>query len=171
MELNKLPIDIAPEMTDGLGPDEEGWATWYPIDSTITDEDIKELELIIGHNLPASYKVFLKHKHFYEMHIDEAEFGGYEIREWKANFTKTIYNGWPRQLLIDKRYIPLATWSDWGALCFDTNVRVEDGEYPVVLWDHEASDEYTPLSDNFQEALIKLDRLHEEHRNLKIVII
>lgn len=165
MEMNKLPTDIAPEMADRSGPDEEGWTTWYPIASTVTDEDIQELELIIGQNLPASYKIFLKHKHFYELHINEAEFGGHEIREWKANFTEAIYNGWPRHLLVDRGYIPFAKWSDWGALCFNTNINVEDYEYPVVLWDHDAAAEYAPFSDNFKEALIKLDKLNETRRN------
>lgn len=165
--LNKIPGNVDPEMTDDAGPDEEGWTTWYPIASTVTDEEINIVENSLGYTLPSGYKVFLKHKHFYELHINEAEFGCHDIKGWKTNFTEAIFNGWPREYLIDKGYIPFAIWSDWGALCFNTNQPISDNDYAVILWDHEASVEYQPFSSNFQEALIKLDKLHAQHSQSK----
>jgi hypothetical protein len=67
------------------------------------------------------------------------------------------FDGYPREFLIDQGYIPFADWSDWGMLCFDTNRRDTNYEYPIVLWDHERWDEYEPFSDNFSELLLKLD--------------
>lgn len=60
--LNRSPQDIEPEMADPAGPDDEGWTTWYPIDSTVTDEEIAQIEATIGYSLPPSYHVFLKHR-------------------------------------------------------------------------------------------------------------
>jgi len=163
MGLNKMPVGVEPEMADTAGEDEEGYTTWYPINSTITDEEIGELEVALGHALPPSYKVFLKHKHFYEIYIDEAHFDKQEIRGWKTNLTRKTFDSWPQELLINKGYLPFVRWSDWGELCFDTNRASIDNEYPVILWDHDDWLIFKPFSDNFQEALTKLDRLSEEN--------
>jgi len=163
MGLNRSPRDIEPEMADAEGPDEEGWTTWYPITSTATDDEIENIERTIGHALPPSYKVFLKHKHFYELHIAEAEFDDQEIRGWKASLVNMAFNEWAPELLIKKGYIPFANWSDWGMLCFDTNHPVEDNEYPVILWDHDDWANYQPFSEGFQQLLEKLDGQSEEN--------
>lgn len=163
MGLNKTPVDVEPEMADASGEDEEGYTTWYPIDSTVTDEDIGALEVTLGHALPPSYKVFLKHKHFYEFYIDEAHFTNQQIRGWKTNLTKKAFNSWPQELLINKGYLPFVRWSDWGELCFDTNQNVKDNEYPVILWDHDDWLVFKPFSENFEKTLIKLDRLSDQN--------
>lgn len=156
--LNKLPVQIEIEMANPNEPmDEEGWQKWYPIDSTVTNSEIAGLEEQLKFRLPESYKIFLQHKHFYELYISDACFSGQEIREWKLHFFQRVFNGFPRELLIDKGYMPFADWSDWGQLCFDTNSSASENEYPIVRWDHDRWNEYEFFSENFQSLLLKLD--------------
>lgn len=156
--LNSLPQKIELKMTNpDEEPNEEGWQKWYPIDSTITDTEIEELETQLNFQLPSSYKTYLKYKHFYELYISEARFSGQEIKGWRRYLVDMAFDGYPRELLIDKGYIPFADWSDWGVLCFDTNQPNSDFEYPVVLWDHERCDTFESYSENFTKLLLTLD--------------
>ena len=160
--VNILPGKIEPEMANPNDPmNDEGWQKWYPIDSTVTDAEIEELETQLKFRLPSDYKIFLKHKYFYELYIYEARFSGHIIRRWKHQLIDKAFDGYPREFLIDKGYIPFADWNDWGQLCFDTNNQKTANEYPVVLWDHERWDEFEPYSDNFESLLVKLDKLSE----------
>lgn len=165
-ELNVLPVAIEPEMAKSGEPmNAAGWHKWYPVESSVSDDEISAVESQLKFNLPRSYKTLLKHTHFYELIIDEARFSGQEIRKWKKHLVDRAFNGYPRELLIDKGYIPFADWSDWGLLCFDTSISVVDNEYPVVLWDHERWDQFDLFSDNFQSLLVKLDQLSEKNGN------
>ena len=155
-ELNTLPIDIEPEMKDlNQGKDEE-WKTWFPIHSKVTDIEIEEIENRIGHKLPDDYKIFLKHKHFYELQISEASFCEHPVNHWSASLSEMIFNGYPRELLLDKGFIPFANWSDWGLLCFDTNRNKDNRNYPVVLWDHETANKFQNKSNDFYELITNL---------------
>ena len=69
-----------------------------------------------------------------------------------------IFEGYPREFLIDKGYLPIASWSDWGLLCFDTNTGDGSADYPVVLWDHDGARTVTPLYNNFTDLLRSLDQ-------------
>ena len=68
-----------------------------------------------------------------------------------------IFNEYPRELLLDKGKIPFANWSDWGLLCFDTNNKHTNNEYPIVLWDHEMFDEFEPKYINFEAMINELN--------------
>lgn len=158
--LNKRPGKLEPEMS--AGTDADGWTTWFPIPSKVTDEEIQDFEQQIGYPLPEDFKRLLKHKHFYDLHISEADFT-LPVNTWRYALASMIDNGYPREFLIDKGYLPFITWSDWGMLCFDTNRDVGHHDYPVVLWDHEAAHKVTPFSDNFSELMTRLD-LEESDR-------
>ncbi|HEV8512419.1 MAG TPA: SMI1/KNR4 family protein, partial [Cyclobacteriaceae bacterium] len=119
IELNKLPIQIEIEMSDPNQDKTEEWRIWHPIDSKVTDSEIEEIQDRIGHKLPDDYKTFLKHKHFYELHISQVSFCRHPVNTWRAQLTKMIFEGYPTEYLIEKGYIPFADWSDWGLLCFD----------------------------------------------------
>jgi len=160
--LNALPCKIETEMAKANEPiGNEGWQKWYPIESTASDSEIEALETQLNYKLPTSYKDFLKHKHFYELYISEARFSGQEIRNWRRHLIDMAFDGYPKEFLIDKGYIPFAVWSDWGLLCFDTNKPAKENEYPIVLWDHERWDEFEEYSDNFENLISKLDKLSE----------
>jgi hypothetical protein len=157
LQLNKLPTHIETEMADPNQVGIEEWRTWIPIKSKVTDEEIKDFEEHIGHKLPDSYKVFLKHKHFYDLQISEVSFCSHPVNIWRSKQTDRIFDGYPREFLIDKGYLPFADWSDWGLLCFDTNRHKGDFNYPIVLWDHEIAHEVKDEYDDFLDMLTKID--------------
>lgn len=153
--LNKRPGEIDPEMA-GV-KDKEGWTEWFPIDSKVTDGEIEDFEEQIGYPFPADYKLLLKHKHFYELNISEANFT-HPVNTWRRAHIGLIYEGYPQEFLIDKGYLPIAGWSDWGVLCLDTNVDDGSHDYPIVLWDHEMARKVTPVNRNFRELMSRLDQ-------------
>jgi len=162
--INNHPIPIEDEMADPLQDKTEEWRTWFPITSSVTDFEIEDFEKQIGRMLPEDYKILLKHKHFYDLHISEASFCAHPIHTWKARQVEFIFNGYPKEFLIEKGFMPFADWSDWGLLCFDTNRNKENSNYPIVLWDHEISDEVQDQYKDFYDLLIKLD-LQDKQEN------
>lgn len=161
-DINSLPGKIEPEMRPSGHDDQKEWQKWIPIPSRVIDEEITEFEGRIGHKLPSDYIRFLKHKHFYELAIAEATFCSHPVNTWRASLTEMVYNGYPREFLIDKGYIPFANWSDWGYLCFDTNRNFLSADYPIVLWDHETADQVDDFSSDFKTLLKKLDKADKE---------
>lgn len=157
-EFNKYPGEIAAEMTDPAYASQDGWGTWFPIDSTVTARDIESFEVQLGHKLPEDYKTFLRHKHFYELHISEASFCSHPVHTWLEHQHKMIFHGWPTEELIERGYIPFADWSDWGLLCFNVNSHFEENDYSIVLWDHDDRDEVKKVAYNFKDLLIRLDK-------------
>ncbi|AEV33490.1 putative glucan synthasis protein [Owenweeksia hongkongensis DSM 17368] len=164
LDLNSRPIKIEPEMADKNADQYQEWNKWFPIKSTVTDKELQELEKEIGYKLPDSYKSFLKHKHFYEFYIAECSFCSHPVNTWRVELMKMIFNDYPSENLIETGRIPFASWSDWGLLCFDTTLKCENFEYPIVLWDHEVYDEFQLQYENFENMMIELAQEHEEQR-------
>lgn len=158
MGINQLPVQIETEMSDLNQDMSEEWRTWFPVNSKITDEEINDIENRIGYEFPEDYKTFLKHKHFYELQISEISFCEHPVNSWRASLTEMIFDGYPKEFLIDKGYIPFANWSDWGMLCFDTNKNQNDKNYPIVLWDHELADEVQYQYEDFYDMIEKIDQ-------------
>jgi hypothetical protein len=156
--LNKLPMPIQPEMADSTQNPQEEWRVWFPIASQVTNEEIADHEEYIGYTYPDSYKAFLKHKHFYDLQIAEVGFCRHPVHVWRGELSGMIYEGYPREFLIDRGLIPFASYSDWGMVCFDTSKRLENGEYLIILWDHERAYESEPLHNSFLELLIGSDK-------------
>ena len=157
LQLNKLPTKIVTEMADPNQDENEEWRIWNPVKSQVTDIEIEEFESRLGHKLPKSYIKFLKYKHFYELQISECSFCEHPLGIWRASLSEMIFNEYPRELLLDKGKIPFANWSDWGLLCFDTNNKHTNNEYPIVLWDHEMFDEFEPKYINFEAMINELN--------------
>jgi hypothetical protein len=162
--INKTPQKIQTEMSDLNQEPEEEWRIWFPIDSKVTEEEIFDFEKTLGHKLPTDYKLFLKYKHFYELYIDQASFGEHPINSWRYSLNTMIFDGYPREFLIDKGYIPFANWSDWGLLCFDTTKNNTDN-YPIVLWDHEVFDGFQLIANDFESLIIYLDNEATKNSN------
>src|ERR1051326_5141170 len=74
--------EMPPEMYDTSRAPHQDWKPWKAIPSTVTDEDLDDLETQTGLEFPPLYRTFLKYKHF------------------------------------------------------DTKVKLDDGDHPVVFWDH-----------------------------------
>ena len=164
-ELNTLPIQIVPEMSDPNQDKNSEWQIWHPVASTVTDADIEVFERRIGHQFPTSYKRFLQYKHFYELQIGSCSFCEHPFGIWHASLATMIFDGDPREFLIDKGRIPFANWSDWGLLCFDTTAQCEANDYPIVLWDHEDAGQFEFQFSNFETMLFELDQEEKENRD------
>ena len=166
LELNTLPAKlIEPEMSDPKQDTAKEWKTWFPVNSKVTDIEIHALENEIGFKLPKSYQSFLKYKHFYELTIGDVSFCAHIINSWQKSLREMIFNGYPREFLVDKGFIPFANYSDWGLLCFNTAKKDSDNEYEIILWDHERWDEVEFKYNNFTEMLIALDAEDDAFRN------
>lgn len=163
LELNALPQEIAPEMLSEKESEDEDWYFWLPIKSQVTNQEITEIEERIGYKLPEDYKFFLKYKHFYELPISEAYFCEHPVNTWRNSLSEMVFSTYSRVFMIDKGYIPFASWSDWGYLCFDTNRKSESHNYPVVLWDHEDAENFQEYANDFYDLLIKLQE--KENKN------
>ncbi|KAF2081961.1 SMI1/KNR4 family protein [Flavobacterium sharifuzzamanii] len=150
---NILPQKIELEMADPNQDNSEEWKTWFPVASTVTDDEIEELQNQIGCEFPEDYKMFLKYKHFYELHISEASFFEHPINSWKMSLVEKIFHEHLKDDLIDNGLIPFAMWEDWGYLCFDTNRNNGDNNYPVVLWDHEFPDQVNDKYEDFYDFI------------------
>lgn len=83
-EVNKLPCDIEAEMLAPVQTDDE-WKTWLPVKSTVTDTELEIFEAETGFVFPEDFKIFLKHKHFYELQISEVSFCSHPINLWRAS--------------------------------------------------------------------------------------
>ncbi|WP_175620575.1 SMI1/KNR4 family protein [Chryseobacterium schmidteae] len=158
MGINQLPRQIETEMSDLNQDMSEEWRTWFPVNSKVTDEEINEIENRIGYEFPEDYKTFLKHKHFYELQISEVSFCEHPVNTWNTSLKEMIFDGYPKEFLIDKGYIPFANWSDWGMLCFDTNKNQDDKNYPIVLWDHELANEVQYQYEDFYDMIEKINQ-------------
>jgi SMI1-KNR4 cell-wall len=155
---NKIMGQPELEMVDPNQDANDELKTWFPIKSRVTDSDIGELETQIGHKLPIDYKVFLKHKHFYKLHISECAFQRHEINSWKTIFVENVFNGPDPEYLIEKGYLPFADHLNFGGVfCFDTNQNTGDNNYPIVLWDSEEYEDVRYEDRDFYGFLVKLD--------------
>ncbi|MEP6928623.1 MAG: SMI1/KNR4 family protein [Flavobacterium sp.] len=150
---NVLPGNIEIEMADPNQDKKEEWRTWFPVASKVTDDEIEEFENQLGCKYPEDYKIFLKHKHFYELYILEASFFSHPINNWRESLAEMIFHENLKEDLIEKGYVPFANWSDWGLLCFDTNRNKEDNNYPIVLWDNAWPDEVEDKYNNFYDFI------------------
>jgi hypothetical protein len=161
--LNMLPHKYAE--SEMCNPDDTTteWRTWSPVASKVTDAEIQSLENDIGYSFPGSYKIFLKHKHFYELMIADVSFASHIINTWQKGIREMVFEGYPREFLIDKGLIPFANYSDWGLLCFNTAKKTAENEYEIVLWDHERWDEVEFKYENFTAMMLALDA--EEKNN------
>ena len=154
-------MDVIPsEMVDKGELEDIENTYWKPIDSTLGDDDISAFESVLGHRLPLSYIIFLKHKHFFNLDIGSCWFCPHPLNYWSKPLHEMIFDGWPKDWLLDKGRLPFANWEDWGLLCFDVSKGLVDGEYPVILWDHDRPEEVKPMSDNFKSLLQFLDNNH-----------
>lgn len=143
------------EMIDNSIPRENDWIGWRPIKSDISDQELDELEVKIGKELPHSFRHLLKYKYFYELEMEDRSFSlfgnlpGRTIRGLEDG----ILNSWDPDYLIELGYIYFADFHDYGLLCFDANCIEENNEYPIVFFDHEDLTTVHQYARNFQDLL------------------
>jgi hypothetical protein len=147
--------------------DDEGYSFWLPIKSTITDKEISDLEILLRHKLPDSFKYFLKQRHFMELRLGQnVNFFSILPNQLTLKFKDIIDKFY--WTLLDRNYLPFANYGDWGVLCFNANKKVLDNDYEIVILDHD--DEYQKPqfhADNFLKMFGLFDKqLDEKIKNV-----
>ncbi|MFC6999511.1 SMI1/KNR4 family protein [Rufibacter roseus] len=131
---------------------------WKPINSTVTDVEIKKLENYFGHELPTAYKNFLKHRHFLELQLGEYGVSFFKsipeklVSDTKEEIEEYYWN------LIERNYLPFAQLSDYGVVAFNANKESTENDYPIVTLTHE--DEYEETEEyaaNFEGMFKEFD--------------
>ena len=129
--------DVPAAMKDGASEAGDPFVKWKPIPSQVTEENIQQLEKLMKHPLPVSYKTLLQYQHFVEMTVGEEE----------VSFFRNLPNNWLNELretivdydefggLLDRHLLPIADFGEDGVVCFDANAPAPDFEYPLVRLD------------------------------------
>jgi hypothetical protein len=128
---------VAPEMNDATKKSSGKWSTWKPVKSTVTDEDLNDLEEFLELKFPPVYRQFLKTSHFYGLTEHGVDFGRHPIDNWRDVLTD-LYSAASPEHTVAVGLIPFAREcfaADSGYVCFDTRARANDGDCPVVYWD------------------------------------
>ncbi len=130
--------DMPRAMQDTSRMQTDDWRPWKPVQSTVTDEQLDSLEESIQLRFPPSYRAFLKYRHFYRLTEGGVRFEQHVIGRWEDTLLDA-YDSWDPELIVGAGLIPFGSESfmDAGPVCFDTRNRLQDGECPVVFWDHE----------------------------------
>lgn len=126
-------------LIDSSKPIQEDSIAWKAIDSLISNQETEQVEAELKVRLPDSYKYYLQYKNFYELaHLTDVwMFCPLIPQVWQTKIKQAAFNQYRRGYLYEKGLVPFADCSDWGAVCFNTNVKQDDGEYEIVIWDHE----------------------------------
>ncbi|GED15297.1 SMI1/KNR4 family protein [Aneurinibacillus migulanus] len=141
----RLPIKTDPE--DGGVPlsmvngevDEEGYVEWKMLPSTVTGEEVTEIEKSLPAPFPPLFRAYLTTRFVLDMQVVNPPYF-FMFPELPADnpfrditFTLQAWN-----LLLTTGYIPFAEYQDgWGPVCFDTKQQTADGDYAIVWFDHE----------------------------------
>jgi hypothetical protein len=135
-----------------------GTKYWKATESTITDEEIDQLETYYRHKLPISYKYFLKYRHFIELYL-----GQHNIAFFK-NLPGTLLSDTKKEIenyytdFIEANYLPFARMQDFGVLCFRAVQNTPNFDYEVVCFqdwnDHSSPKLY---SKNFETMFFEFE--------------
>lgn len=162
--LERMRKDVFPMMTfydnfpqemvdESIECEDQGYFGWKPIPSTISNDEIAQLESDLNCKLPKSYKVFLQYLHFAELYLDDIAIG----------FPKNLPSQLPQLLkerneyydgeLVNNGYFQFADFHDYGLLVFDTNKPIVDNEFEVLYIDHEEFEDKFLYAKNFTELM------------------
>ncbi len=128
--------DMPEVMRDPDHPPTEDWIPWQPIPSTVSDQDIAELEAHFGGTLPPAYVAFLRYVHFVELTEIGIRFESHIPGQWKEDLIAVFDANrpyWPTGYHL----VPFGyeTRMDAGPICFDFANRQPNGDCAVVIWD------------------------------------
>ncbi|MGF9698470.1 SMI1/KNR4 family protein [Paenibacillus sp. MABNR03] len=163
------------EMQDGA-VDEEGWVRWRMLPSTVTEDQIRELEQSFELHVPIPplYRAFLSTRYVLNVYLryDDFVIGLPNLpSDRPLEDLHGLWSAW--KPLISKGYVPFATYEDdAGPVCWDIRNPHGDEDYAVVWFDHEflVNDESPsrkqlegwakPLFPSFRDMLIPLASSH-----------
>ncbi|MFY0564748.1 SMI1/KNR4 family protein [Archangium lansingense] len=131
--------------------DPEGWVSWKPLPSTVTEAEVRALEKQFGAEFPPLFRAFLTTRFVMDL-------GGGGVRlpalpsDAPLGELQSMLEAWSP--LHEAGYLAFAhDTNDAGPLCFDTQRRREDGDCPVVLIDHELAGDIVHGEPPFREKL------------------
>jgi hypothetical protein len=139
LDLMRCPGQLPDAMCDDSIAPSDDWVGWKAIPSTATDGNLNELERETGLPFPPLYRDFLKYRHFVDLTEAGVRFERHLPNDWVKILRGAYFHSWPRERILDVGLLPFGSESqmDAGPVCFDTRHRNEDGDCPVVFWDHE----------------------------------
>lgn len=148
--LMKNPV-VPTEMAAGPA-DDEGWIPWKAIPSTITPDEVTDLQERIGYKLPTLFVELILYKHFMELAFDNIRFiplpaneGIRAVQTWVQEQSEAL--GWLQNGII----IFAFSTDDESYYCFNAMQPMQDEnslalDYPVVILD-------PTIEGNLQERL------------------
>jgi hypothetical protein len=138
----RWPGKLPDSMRDTSIPASKDWIGWKPVTSTATDAELDALEKETKLPFPPAYRDFLQYLHFVGLTETGIRFETHLCSEWREKLRRAYFQSWPRERILDIGLLPFGDESqmDAGPVCFDTRSRLQDGDCPVVFWDHEWSD-------------------------------
>jgi len=123
---------------------------WKSIESTVTDDEIRHIELELNITLPKSYKEYLKYKHYYEIFWDlDIKLHPKPIYSWSAILKAENYQ--TQEMILNKGYLSIGTYSNKGIIAIHLGYQ-ETEELEVVLFDYQTGS-IIPLADTFKDFL------------------
>ena len=145
--LNKWP-GTPPETMWAGDQNSDGWRPWRVVPSTVTPQELDELETEHGLPYPPIYRRFLEYLRFVDLAAFGLDFERHLPGEWQATL-RHLYRAFDPQRTVKVGLLPFGRerLADAGLVCFDTRQRHPDGDSPVV-WDHdwvETEKEIVPL--------------------------
>tara|TARA_R110002111_G_scaffold213038_1_gene276178 strand:- start:33 stop:296 length:264 start_codon:yes stop_codon:yes gene_type:complete len=82
----------------------------------------------------------------------------HSVNTWSASLNKIIFEGYPREFLIDKGKLPFSSWSDWGFYVLILLYQSQTKNYTIVLWDHEKCEKFGPKYESFEQMIYQLNK-------------
>ena len=141
-DLLRVPGEVPAAMRDPSIEPREGWSGWKAVPSTVADGDLDRLERETGLAYPPLYRDFLKYRHFLWLTEVGLRFESHPCNDWRERLRALYFEDWDPARILGRGLLPFGHESlmDAGPACFDTRRRREDGDCPVVFWDHDLTD-------------------------------
>jgi len=140
---------------------------WKPVENSISEEDINDLEKQLNITIPVSYKNYLKYKHYYEIFWDTNVFLYAKPKNgWKQILIDNNQN--TEKIILEKGYFAIGRYSDYGEIALKLGNN-ETEELEIVMFDCKTGKVGEKLAENFTcflEQILKLKK--PEFRKLKI---
>ncbi len=115
--------------------DGEGWVQWKMIDSTVTENDIVEIEKMLPGQFPPLFRAFLTTRFTMEIETPHVRLPALPCDNPFGELFSTL-RGWAT--LFSANYVAFAAdGNDAGCLCFDFGNRLPDADCPIIIFDHE----------------------------------
>lgn len=149
LDMARVPHPNVPDsMRDHSADAVDDWIPWKPIASTVTADDIRDIENELSLLMPDLYRSFLQHKHHLDLWSPGIRFPSFPVDQWRKEM-RMLHTAFEPERTVGQGYLPFASeaFCDAGLICFDTR-KMRDGDCPVVFWDFElveTDEEYRPL--------------------------